>query len=57
MQNRILLVEDEVHLQHAIKLNLELEGHQVQISGTGTDAIKIFREQKFDLVILDIMLP
>ena len=57
MQTRILLVEDEVHLQHAIKLNLELEGHQVQISGTGTDAVKIFREQKFDLVILDIMLP
>lgn len=57
MQNRILLVEDEVHLQHAIKLNLELEGHQVQISSTGTDAVKTFREQKFDLVILDIMLP
>jgi len=57
MQTRILLVEDEVHLQHAIKLNLELEGHQVQVSGTGTDAIRVFREQKFDLVILDIMLP
>jgi two-component system alkaline phosphatase synthesis response regulator PhoP len=57
MQNRILLVEDELHLQHAIKLNLELEGFTVQISSTGTDAVKIFREQKFDLVILDIMLP
>lgn len=57
MQNRILLVEDEVHLQHAIKLNLELEGFAVHISGTGTDAVKSFREQKFDLVILDIMLP
>jgi two-component system alkaline phosphatase synthesis response regulator PhoP len=57
MQTRILLVEDEVNLQHAIKLNLELEGHQVQVSGTGTDAIKRFREQKFDMVVLDIMLP
>ncbi|MCG9880274.1 MAG: response regulator transcription factor [Bacteroidia bacterium] len=57
MQTRILLVEDEVHLQHAIKLNLELEGHQVHISGNGADAIKVFREQKFDLVVLDIMLP
>ncbi len=57
MQSRILLVEDETHLQHAIKLNLELEGHYVYVSGTGTDAIKTFREQKFDLVILDIMLP
>jgi two-component system alkaline phosphatase synthesis response regulator PhoP len=57
MQTRILLVEDEVHLQHAIKLNLELESHQVHVSGNGADAIKVFREQKFDLVILDIMLP
>lgn len=56
-QTRILLVEDEVHLQHAIKLNLELEGYQVQICGTGTEAIRTFREQKFDLVLLDIMLP
>jgi two-component system alkaline phosphatase synthesis response regulator PhoP len=57
MQNRILLVEDEVHLQHAIKLNLELEGYTVQIAATGTDAVRNFREQKFDLVVLDIMLP
>ena len=57
MQRRILLVEDEAHLQHAIKLNLELEGYFVLVSGTGTDAIKTFREQKFDLVVLDIMLP
>ncbi|MDP1726438.1 MAG: response regulator transcription factor [Bacteroidota bacterium] len=57
MKSRILLVEDEIHLQHAIKLNLELEGLFVNISATGTDAIKTFREQKFDLVILDIMLP
>lgn len=57
MQTRILLVEDELHLQHAIKLNLELEGHQVHISGNGAEAIKVFREQKFDLVILDVMLP
>ncbi len=57
MQNRILLVEDEVNLQHAIKLNLELEGYAVQIAGTGTEAVRHFREQKFDLVVLDIMLP
>ena len=57
MADRILLVEDELNLQHALKLNLELEGYFVHVSGTGTDAVKTFREQKFDLVILDIMLP
>lgn len=55
--HRILLVEDEEHLQHAIKLNLELEGFFVHAVGNGNHAIKSFREGKFDLVILDIMLP
>lgn len=55
--HRILLVEDEEHLQHAMKLNLELEGYTVNAVGDGNSAIKAFREQKFDLVILDIMLP
>ncbi len=54
MKSRILLVEDEIHLQHAIKLNLELEGLLVTIAGTGTEAIKTFREQKFDLVCENI---
>jgi two-component system alkaline phosphatase synthesis response regulator PhoP len=57
MQHRILLVEDEEHLQHAIKLNLEMEGYHVSAVGDGTSAMKTFREEKFDLVILDIMLP
>jgi two-component system, OmpR family, alkaline phosphatase synthesis response regulator PhoP len=55
--HRILLVEDEENLQHAIKLNLEMEGYTVVIAGDGNNAIKAFREQKFDLVVLDIMLP
>ncbi|GAB1448989.1 MAG: response regulator transcription factor [Bacteroidia bacterium] len=57
MADRILLVEDELSLQHALKLNLELEGYFVHVCGTGTEAVKTFREQKFDLVVLDIMLP
>lgn len=57
MQHRILLVEDEEHLQHAIKLNLEMEGYTVNAVSDGNTAIRTFREEKFDLVILDIMLP
>ena len=55
--HRILLVEDEEHLQHALKLNLEMEQYTVFAVGDGNSAVKAFREQKFDLVILDIMLP
>lgn len=54
---RILLVEDEEHLQHVLKLNLEMEDYTVYVVGDGNSAIKAFREQKFDLVILDVMLP
>ncbi len=57
IQARILLVEDEKTLLDAIKLNLELEGFEVVTATTGTQALKKFREQRFNLVVLDIMLP
>jgi two-component system alkaline phosphatase synthesis response regulator PhoP len=54
---RILLVEDEENLQEAIKLNLELEGFEVEVADNGTTAIKKAAEQRFNLFILDVMLP
>jgi len=57
MQKRILLVEDEEHLIDAIKLNLELEEYTVKIAEDGKKAIDLWENQRFDLVLLDIMLP
>jgi two-component system alkaline phosphatase synthesis response regulator PhoP len=57
IQPRILLVEDEKTLLDAIKLNLELEGYEIAVASTGTEALKKFKGQRFNLVILDIMLP
>ena len=54
---RILLVEDEENIRDVIKLNLELEEYEVVASGNGREAIKLFQEQHFDLLILDVMLP
>ena len=54
---RILLVEDEESLRDSLKLNLELEDYEVVATDNGKDAIKYFREQHFDLAILDVMLP
>jgi len=54
---RILLVEDEEHLQEAIKLNLELEGYKVVAVANGIDAVKVFKQERFNLVVLDVMLP
>jgi len=54
---RILLVEDEEHLQEAIKLNLEMESYKVVAVANGIDAVKVFKQERFNLVILDVMLP
>src|ERR1041384_2912528 len=54
---RILLAEDEEHLLETIKLNLELEGYGVIAVSNGKDSLVTFSQQRFDLVILDVMMP
>ena len=56
MSPRILLVEDEVNLGKGLRLNLEIEGYQVDWATTGADARKAL-EPAPALVILDLMLP
>ncbi len=56
-QPRILLVEDESHFLEAITLNLELEGYEVIQAVDGKQGYKYFKSAKFDLIILDLMLP
>jgi two-component system alkaline phosphatase synthesis response regulator PhoP len=56
-KQRILLVEDEDHLLEAIKLNLEMEGYKVTTATDGKKALKVFKEERFNLIILDVMLP
>ena len=53
----ILVVEDEEHLQAALKLNLELEGYEVTCVSDGGQAIRKVTEEYYDLILLDIMLP
>jgi DNA-binding response OmpR family regulator len=56
--SRILVVEDEQHLAQGLRFNLEAEGHEVELSETGEDALeRLARGDAYDLVILDVMLP
>ncbi len=57
--SRILVVEDEAHLAEGLRFNLEAEGHSVQLSGTGEDALErlLHAQEDFDAVVLDVMLP
>jgi two-component system, OmpR family, alkaline phosphatase synthesis response regulator PhoP len=57
MKRRILLVEDEVNLARGLKLNFELEGHEVDWVGSGREARAAFARAPPGLVILDLMLP
>ena len=57
MNKRILLVEDEENLHEAIKLNLEIDNYSVISVFNGKDVMSKFRQGRFDLVILDVMLP
>lgn len=54
---RILVVEDELSLREGIKLNLELEDYEVICAETGIEALNIFDNQRFNVLILDVMLP
>jgi two-component system, OmpR family, alkaline phosphatase synthesis response regulator PhoP len=54
---RILLAEDEENIRDIVKLNLELENYEVIETDNGKEAVNLFREQFFDLIILDVMMP
>lgn len=53
----ILLVEDEENLHDTLKLNLELENYGVTSAYDGKQALKAFKDEYFDLVIMDVMIP
>jgi DNA-binding response OmpR family regulator len=54
---RILLVDDELAVQKLLSYPLRKEGYDVVPAHDGREALERFSEQRFDLVVLDIMLP
>jgi DNA-binding response OmpR family regulator len=54
---RILVVEDEPQLRSLLRLYLEREGHRVTEAGDGPAALAALDAERFDLVVLDLMLP
>ena len=57
MSSRILLVEDAADVQLIVADLLRGHGHEVVVSGDGSEGLRVSSEQKFDLLILDVMLP
>jgi two-component system, OmpR family, response regulator len=56
-RQRILIVEDEERIARVLELELEHEGYETKKVLDGLDALSAFREETFDLVLLDVMLP
>lgn len=54
---RILIVEDEVNLARFEELELHHEGYDVVVCNEGLEGYKVASEEKFDLILLDLMLP
>ena len=55
--SRLLVVEDEQHLAEGLRFNLVAEHHDVEVVDTGEGALALLKADRFDLVILDVMLP
>ncbi len=57
MPARILIVDDEPHVAQLIERYLSPEGYECAIAGSGEEAMALLHQDRFDLVITDIMMP
>jgi len=57
MGKRVLVVDDDTKIVELVKLYLQRDGHHVVTCGDGSEALRLARESRPDLIVLDIMLP
>lgn len=57
MENKILVVDDDLNISELLKLYLENDGYTVFTAHDGQEAVNVFLNKTPDLVLLDIMLP
>lgn len=55
--SKILVVDDEARIRQIIKKYAEFEGHQVREAMDGMQAIEVCKNDTFDLIIMDVMMP
>lgn len=57
MSKRVLVVDDEKLIVKGIRFSLEQDGMEVDAAYDGEEAIKLIRENNYDMILLDVMLP
>jgi len=56
-QGRILVIDDELGIREGCRRALEPEGYTVETAATSQEGLRRIREQSFDLVLLDVVMP
>jgi CheY-like chemotaxis protein len=56
-QKKILVVDDEPQICEAVRMLLEFYGHEVMTAANGNEALALFDQGRFDLVITDYTMP
>lgn len=54
---KILVVDDEPNIREVVGLYLRQDGHAVVVAADGEEALRLYRQARPDLVVLDLMLP
>ena len=54
---KILIVDDEPNIRAVLREYAEFEGHEVTEAENGMDAVQICRENDFDIILMDVMMP
>ena len=57
MKEKILVVDDEKDILELIDYNLTKNGYRVKTASSGEEALELVKENDYDLIILDLMLP
>jgi two-component system alkaline phosphatase synthesis response regulator PhoP len=53
----VLVVDDDPVIQKLLQVNFEMEGYDVVIAGDGEEGLALAREERPDIVLLDVMMP
>ena len=57
MSNKVLVVDDEKLIVKGIRFSLEQDGMEVSCAYDGEEALALAKTEKFDIILLDVMLP
>ena len=56
-RKRILVVDDEIYMQHILEFSLGMEGMEVISVSSGEEALRRVSEERPDLIVLDVLMP